>query len=128
MSEVEQLVRSLSLIMDNNDSARYAEIVMAAQSAVLADMGVPAPTVEDYRTAFRNGDTYDYQRVVGIAVADLLEEWLDELVMDEWWKAILTDVLDLGSWATRDALGEHYLPDPDDLEPDDDYGQHEEES
>jgi hypothetical protein len=115
-SDVQDMVYSLTLIIDENDSQRHEQILAVARAAVLEDMGEPAPTVEQYRRDFNHGDTTGYQRVVGIAVAYQLQEWLDELEIDEWWKAIMIDVLDLGSSDVRDALGYHYLPEPSDLE------------
>jgi hypothetical protein len=99
-----------------NDSGRYFAVTEAAQRAVVEDMGSPVPSLEDYEKAYRGGqDHYSYVRAVGSAVAELLSEWLGDLPMDEWWKAILSDVLSLESSDIRDALGKHYLPEPDDM-------------
>ncbi|GGN40211.1 hypothetical protein FHR83_007089 [Actinoplanes campanulatus] len=110
------LIDAVTLIADNNDFARYYAITEAAQEAIVNDMGSVPPSQDAYRAAYAHGADYsDCVRVVGIAVANLLSEWLEEAPMDEWWKAILTDALSLSSADTRDALGAHYLPEPDDM-------------
>lgn len=120
-------IDAMTLIMDNNDRDRYWALRDAAEAAI-KNM-VPAPTLEQYRGAVRGPDgvgspTFHavstersrYTGAVGEAVADLLEKWLEELDMDEWWKAILVDQLRLSSPDVRHALGYHYLPEPADME------------
>jgi hypothetical protein len=118
MSDVDALVRSMTLVIDNNDSGRYFAVTEAAQRAVVEAL-TPAPTLAEYEEVYRQGEKheehYAYVRAVGAAVADLLAEWLDELAMDEWWKTILAEVLSLESSDIRDALGEHYMPEPDEM-------------
>lgn len=114
---VSDVLRAMTLIMDNNDADRHRQIVAAARDAVAGVVeGRDGFTVESYRWVFNQGSSArEFHRVVGDAVADLLSEWLDDLVLDEWWKAILVDILDLHNSGVRRELGEHYLPYPDDV-------------
>lgn len=107
---------ALTLIIDNNDAGRYEDITQAAHDAV-ADVVEDREgfTFDSYRFVFNSGAARELHRAVGNAVADLLSDWLSEMQCDEWWKAILVDTLDLGSGTVRQKLGEHYLPEPDDV-------------
>lgn len=101
------VIRALTLITDNNDAARYGLLIDAAVQGVAA----VAPSLARYEADYWAGFTAEYVRSVGMAVADVLAELLGE-VSDEWWRAVLADVLQLESDATVTALGVHYMPEP----------------
>lgn len=108
-------ISALTLILDNHDARLYGEITEAARNAVAEDMGAPAPDMDAYRTMYRDNDRTLIE-AVGIAVATFLDGRLDQDDIPEPWDTVLRDVLQLHSYDTRRALGEHYLPEPDDME------------
>lgn len=112
-------VNRVSVILDNNDSCVRYRLQGAARDGVLHGMGTGYGR-DDYEKAVRRGEADEYARVVGIYVVDELQEWLGEQEMPEIIRTLLMDLLDLGDSAQRDLIGEHYLPDIDDVEWDED--------
>lgn len=107
------LIDAMTLVIDNQDSGRYYAVQAAARDAVAGV--IDGITLDEYRAMFSKGNAYDVYRAVGDAVADLLTEWFDELDLDDWWRILLGDVLQLGGNGTRERLGEHYMPEPDEI-------------
>jgi len=110
----------LTLILDNNDAAMYGRITVAAHDAVLHGTGSWSDDdaqKDAYRHMWKTGDRRDeYVSVVGQYVADEIAEMIEEGKLPEPWGTILADILALSSSDTKQELGEHYLPDPDDIE------------
>lgn len=119
----QHIVRAVTLILDNEFRVQ-PRLYGAACEAVMNDMGTGVG-LEDY-VAMWNGrpshsgyERWEYARVAGNAVCDLIEEIIIEEHEDSLIKRLLIDVLDLHDSSQREMFGDHYLPDPDDLVDDD---------
>lgn len=117
------VVRCLTLTFDNSE-AEHSRLTEAARTAVREDMGTPFDDRDRVEEDWRTGrDRDDYVRVVGSAVADQITEIMDEATegVPEHIRSMISDILDLGASDTKDALGEHYLPESvDDVFPEGD--------
>lgn len=112
------VIKCITDVADNYEPW-YRRFKAAAKHAALNDMGSPAPTVEDYLTARRNGDTRDYEDVVGLAVVDELRQLLDGGLRDgSPVKDLMAELLDLNDRQQAALLGQHYLPEAWEFEED----------
>lgn len=107
------------LIFDNNDRELRETLTVAAIDGILNGMGT------GYTREHYSADPSEARRVVGIYVTDALSEWLADQEMPDIIRTVLGDLLDLGDSAQRDMIGEHYLPNADDVPWDEEEGDNE---
>ena len=112
----EWIIGRVTLIADN-DGYLHHRLTGAAVDAVTEGMGTGYGQ-EAYEAMWHRGagDRYEWTAVVGLYVADALTEMITEEMPDDMWRMILIDLLTLTDTGTRDVLGEHYLPDPRDID------------
>lgn len=117
----QDIVDAFNKVADNYPGGElYGRLTEASRRAVLEGMGTGV-TLDDYRAARQGrGDLREYADVVGIYVRDELRECIDEELPAGALRDILLQLLDLNDRSVSLALGEHYLPDPDDIDDEDD--------
>lgn len=121
------IIDRLTLSLDNTERA-WRRLTAVAHEAVTEGMGTGYGR-DEYEVMWRTGDRrHEWTDVVGLYVADQIQEMIDDaLHPDEMWRTVLQDILALTDSSTRAALGDHYLPEPDDIEwPDADADEEEE--
>lgn len=119
------ILEMVTKVADNHPTEHlYRRLTFAACQAIEdGDVGTGA-TPDDYRDAYagRSGryDRSDYAAVVGIAVRDALREYVESSLPSGHVVAVmLAEMLDYGNRELWTMFGEHYMPDPDEVFPDD---------
>lgn len=106
----------LTLILDN-DAGMYNRVTKAAIDGVKNGMSTGS-TAEMYRQMLLTGRGdaahADYVQVVGLYVADAIDEWLQEVELPAPWGDYLTTILALSSGDVKWELGDHYMPEDGD--------------
>ncbi|MFG3710915.1 hypothetical protein [Micromonospora sp. NPDC047730] len=113
----QDIVDAFNKVADNYPGGElYRRLTEASRRAVLEGMATGL-TLDDYRKAKEGrGDLREYADVVGIYVRDELREYIDEVLPANALRDILLKLLDLDDRSVSLALGQHYLPDPDDID------------
>lgn len=113
------IVDRVTLSIDNDEVAQEQALDYACRSAI-QDMGAPGPTLYDYREMHAgrgDWDRRDLADAIGSRISDLIGEWIEPLKEENsFLGAMIEDVLDLTDSRQNRLFGEHYMPDPDDLE------------
>lgn len=113
----EAIVSAVTAVIDNTEPA-YRWVKADARKALAR---YKITTAEDIRNVHRASDPYSPQVLaleVGDAVADRLRGWIaaEQLRADHpVLLTILTNLLDLSNTEVHRLLGEHYLPQPEEL-------------
>jgi hypothetical protein len=114
----EFVVRKATLIIVNTQSL-YWPVKRAAIDAVQDDMGTGWD--RDDFLMMLNGrgqtDRSEVALVVGIAVCEVIGDWLD---LTDPLHQMLGDLLDLGDRVQQEMFGEHFMPEEDDWPADED--------
>jgi hypothetical protein len=109
------VVQPLTMILDNHDRGLYERIQAEARRAVMEDAGYDSLDIDTYRSAYRNRDDA-FIGAVGVAVAYLIGDLIEEAELPQPWGTVLAGLLDLHTATVRGLLGEHYLPEVADME------------
>lgn len=110
------IVDRLTQVIDTSWQRAHDRLCAAAVEGVTEGMGTGYGR-EEYEDMHRGrGDRSEWAAVVGLYVTDALTEMLDEEMPDDMWRMILLDLLTLTDSSTRMVFGEHYLPEPDDVD------------
>lgn len=112
---VEWVVSRSTLILDNTEKP-YRALTEGAIDAVLYGSGYddPRAAYEAYEMMRRGrgqASERDFTEPVGTYVIDELRKIINDPRNYEIVRDMLVEILDLGDWRMRAALGEHYLPD-----------------
>jgi len=107
------IVDRATLIIDNNEPL-YRRVRAAALDAVREDMGT-GWSRDDF-VMMLNGrgqtDRREVADVVGLAVCNVIEEWL--AADGSLYTTMLADLLDLGDREQARMFGEHFMPEEED--------------
>jgi hypothetical protein len=114
MSELtDYFVRHYTLVLDNEQGSSEA-VNEAAREVVAAD-GV---TLAEYKALSTQERNHRFAAAIGDRVIDLIAEWFDAIrpEHDSTGWLLATEVMQLGDSQIQRGLGEHYMPEDDDME------------
>jgi hypothetical protein len=108
----EYIVRKVTLIIDNTQEL-YWPVRQAAIDAAQHDMGTGWDREDFLEMLAGRGrtDLREVAEVVGIAVCDVIGEWLD---LNDPLHGMLADLLDLNDREQGVMFGAHFMPEADD--------------
>lgn len=113
MDANEHVVNAITSWFDSEEDIRN-RVIDVARTAVADDTAYDELTIDTYRDIYRNR-RHEIADVVGLAVSDMVSEMLDT-IEPEFLRQMVTNVFAVTDSDTRYALGDHYVPEPDDME------------